>query len=145
MKQTFNHRVLYHFPAPSAVPPFEVFSIGTTHATLLWEPVPLSKRNGVILYYQIVLHRQNGTQLVYNVSASPQNEKKIFKLQNLSPGQEYEVRIRAVTAAGPGENATIKFETDPRQVSGISSSHLNYFFVEYDEMFDMFLIIFLAK
>lgn len=110
-----------------------MFSIAATHVTLLWEPVPLSKQNGVILYYQVVLDGQNGTQLVYNVSASPQNENKTFKLQHLSPGQEYEVRIRAVTAAGPGENATAKFKTNHREDLGIAS-HLNYFLVEYESV-----------
>uniref|UniRef100_A0A8C4IT24 Fibronectin type-III domain-containing protein n=1 Tax=Dicentrarchus labrax TaxID=13489 RepID=A0A8C4IT24_DICLA len=34
-----------------------------------------------------------------------------YKLLGLSPGQEYEVWIRAVTSAGPGENATARFKT----------------------------------
>ncbi|XP_044036321.1 interleukin 12 receptor, beta 2a, like isoform X2 [Siniperca chuatsi] len=92
---------------PSRVSSFKVFSIAATRVTLLWEPVPLSKQNGVILYYQIGVDRQN----VYNVSASPQHENKTFELLHLSPGQEYEVWIRAVTVAGPGENTTTRFKT----------------------------------
>ncbi|XP_070778526.1 interleukin 12 receptor, beta 2a, like [Enoplosus armatus] len=92
---------------PSRVPSFKVFSIAATHVTLLWEPVPLSKQNGVILYYQIGVDRQN----VYNVSASPQHGNKTFELPHLSPGQEYDVWIRAVTVAGPGANTTTRFKT----------------------------------
>lgn len=93
--------------APTAVPSFKVFSIGATDVTLLWEPVPLSKQNGLILYYQIGV----GTQKVYNVSAPQQHEIKTYKLLHLSPGQEYEVWIRAVTVAGPGANFTRRFTT----------------------------------
>ncbi|KAM9346053.1 granulocyte colony-stimulating factor receptor-like [Symphorus nematophorus] len=96
---------------PSKVPKFEVFSISATHVTLLWEPVPLLKQNGMILYYQIGVDRQK----VYNVTVSSQHGNKTFVLQHLSPGHDHEVWIRAVTAAGPGENATTRFKTRPRQ------------------------------
>ncbi|XP_023126588.1 interleukin 12 receptor, beta 2a, like [Amphiprion ocellaris] len=92
---------------PSAVPVFEVTSIGTTDVTLSWEPVPISKQNGLILFYQIGLDGQK----VYNVSASPQHEKMTFKLQDLRPGQNYEVWIKAVTVAGPGESVSTRFKT----------------------------------
>ncbi|XP_029294568.1 interleukin 12 receptor, beta 2a, like isoform X2 [Cottoperca gobio] len=93
--------------SPSSVPSFQVFSIAATQVTLFWKSVPLSKQNGVILYYQIVADSRVDGQNVYNVSAPPNT----FKLLHLSPGQEYEVRIRAVTAAGAGVNATAKFKT----------------------------------
>lgn len=96
---------------PSGVPSFKVYSIAATSVTLQWEPVPLLKQNGVILYYQIGVDRQN----VYNVSASPQHENRTFELPRLSPGQEYEVWIRAVTVAGPGANATASFKTKHRE------------------------------
>lgn len=63
--------------------------------------------------------------LVHNASASPQHENT-YKLEHLNPEQNYEVRIRAVTAAGPGANATAKFKTKHREDYGIAS-HLNYF------------------
>ncbi|XP_070704071.1 interleukin 12 receptor, beta 2a, like [Pempheris klunzingeri] len=93
---------------PPRVPSFKVFSMATTHATVLWEPVPLFEQRGVILYYQIGVDRQN----VYNVSASPQHGNRTFKLLHLNPGQAYEVWIRAVTAAGPGENVTTRFSAN---------------------------------
>ncbi|XP_069569648.1 interleukin 12 receptor, beta 2a, like [Brachyistius frenatus] len=93
--------------APSTVPSFKVISIAATDVTLFWEPVPLPTQNGHILYYQIGVD----TQKVYNVSASPQHKKHTFELLHLSPGQEYQVWIRAVTVAGPGENVTTRFET----------------------------------
>ncbi|XP_068574967.1 interleukin 12 receptor, beta 2a, like [Cebidichthys violaceus] len=96
---------------PSRVPSFKVESISDTHVTLFWESIPLSQQSGVILYYQIIVEsgadRQN---VLYNVSVSPQQDSETFKLLHLSPGQQYEVRIRAVTAAGPGANETAKFE-----------------------------------
>ncbi|XP_008284784.1 interleukin 12 receptor, beta 2a, like isoform X2 [Stegastes partitus] len=96
---------------PSAVPLFEVSSIGATDVTLSWEPVPISKQNGLILYYQIGLN----TQEVYNVSASPQQKKMSFNVEHLRPGQSYVVWIKAVTAAGPGENVTTDFKTNSSQ------------------------------
>ncbi|KAK9534959.1 hypothetical protein VZT92_007372 [Zoarces viviparus] len=97
---------------PSRGPSFEVSSIADTHVTLSWEPIPLSEQNGVILYYQVVVESgADGQNVVYNVSASPQRESQTFKLLYLSPGQEYEVRIRGVTTAGPGENKTAEFKT----------------------------------
>lgn len=86
---------------PAEVSLFKVSSIGATQVTLKWELPPESKQNGMILYYQIGI----GKQLVYNVSA--QNHK----FSDLSPGQKYEVWIRAVSAAGPGANATTTFKT----------------------------------
>ncbi|XP_033945011.1 interleukin 12 receptor, beta 2a, like [Pseudochaenichthys georgianus] len=100
--------------SPSAVPSFKVFSIADTQVTLFWESVPLSKQSGVILYYQIVVYSGVHRQTVHNASASPQHENT-YKLEHLNPEQNYEVRIRAVTAAGPGANATAKFKTKHRE------------------------------
>ena len=84
-----------------------------------------------LLLVNLTLH--NVSLLVYNVNASSQHESKTFKLLHLSPGQEYEVRIRAVTAAGPGANTTAKFKTKHHEDFGITS-HLNYFLVECDKL-----------
>lgn len=59
---------------------------------------------------------------MYNASAH--DEDKTFKLPHLSPGQGYEVWIRAVNVAGPGENATTSFETEEKFGN---VSHLNSF------------------
>ncbi|XP_018527468.1 interleukin 12 receptor, beta 2a, like [Lates calcarifer] len=91
---------------PSRVLSFKAFSSGATQVTVVWEPVPLSKQRGVIQYYQIGFDGEN----VYNVSASPQHKNWTFELKHLRPGQEYEVWIRAVTRAGPGENTTTTFK-----------------------------------
>ncbi|XP_051244222.1 interleukin 12 receptor, beta 2a, like [Dicentrarchus labrax] len=107
----FNSKEVHHLftdigysleRTPSKVPSFKVFSIDTTDVTLIWEPVPLDEQNGVILYYQVGVDREK----VYNVGTN-----RTYKLLGLSPGQEYEVWIRAVTSAGPGENATARFKT----------------------------------
>ncbi|XP_063759627.1 interleukin 12 receptor, beta 2a, like isoform X2 [Eleginops maclovinus] len=102
------------FKAPSAVPAFNVFSIAANQVTLSWESGPLSEQKGVILYYQIIVDSGVQGQYVYNVSAS-QKHKYTFKLEHLTPEQDYEVRIRAVTVAGPGENATSKFKTNSHE------------------------------
>uniref|UniRef100_A0A3Q1F2G0 Interleukin-12 receptor subunit beta-2-like n=1 Tax=Acanthochromis polyacanthus TaxID=80966 RepID=A0A3Q1F2G0_9TELE len=52
-----------------------------------------------------------GVKGLYNISASPQHEGMTFKLQDLRPGQDYEVWIKAVTVAGPGKSATKSFKT----------------------------------
>ncbi|XP_056264003.1 interleukin 12 receptor, beta 2a, like isoform X2 [Pseudoliparis swirei] len=96
---------------PSTVPSFKVFYIAPTDVTLFWKSTPLAKQNGVILYYQIIVESGANPQKVYNASVSPQRDNETFQLLHLSPGQEYEVRIRAVTAAGPGANETAKFKT----------------------------------
>ncbi|XP_049925815.1 interleukin 12 receptor, beta 2a, like [Epinephelus moara] len=95
---------------PSTGPSFKV-SIADTHVNLFWEPVPLCMQNGVILSYEVIADGGENGQKVYNVSASPQQENMTFKLQDLSPGQQYDVWIRAVTAAGPGANSTMKVKT----------------------------------
>ncbi|XP_063759628.1 interleukin 12 receptor, beta 2a, like isoform X3 [Eleginops maclovinus] len=100
--------------SPSAVPAFNVFSIAANQVTLSWESGPLSEQKGVILYYQIIVDSGVQGQYVYNVSAS-QKHKYTFKLEHLTPEQDYEVRIRAVTVAGPGENATSKFKTNSHE------------------------------
>ncbi|XP_047428092.1 interleukin 12 receptor, beta 2a, like [Mugil cephalus] len=96
-----------HQGAPSKVPLFKAASIATTEVTLFWEPIPLCNQTGLILYYQIGVSKQK----VYNVSASPQHGNQTFKLLHLTPGQEYEVWIKAVTAVGAGANHTISFKT----------------------------------
>ncbi|XP_034534359.1 interleukin 12 receptor, beta 2a, like isoform X2 [Notolabrus celidotus] len=95
-----------HQGTPSRVPSFKVQSIAVSDVTLSWEPVPLLQQNGIILFYQIGVNRHN----VYNVSSSLTS-----KQLRVHPGQEYEVWIRAVTAAGPGENTTVTFNTNPHE------------------------------
>ncbi|XP_019958363.2 granulocyte colony-stimulating factor receptor-like isoform X2 [Paralichthys olivaceus] len=100
-----------HEGIPSSPPSFQALSIGDTWVTLFWSAVPLSKQNGVIQYYQIGLGKEN----VNNVSASPKSQNETFKLKHLSPGQDYEVWIRAMNKAGPGANATTTFKTQQRE------------------------------
>ncbi|KAM4530641.1 interleukin 12 receptor, beta 2a, like isoform 2-T2 [Odontesthes bonariensis] len=92
---------------PSTVLSFQVFSYTDTEAILFWKPFPCSGQNGRILYYQIGVNSQK----VYNISGTPHHGNKTFRLQDLNPGQDYEVWIRAVTAAGPGEISTKTFKT----------------------------------
>ncbi|KAJ0057980.1 hypothetical protein NL108_007195 [Boleophthalmus pectinirostris] len=92
---------------PAKVPMFKVLTYGTTHVTLLWEPVLLSKHNDVTPYYQIGYGKDN----VYNLSAYPQIGNRTFTLTNLTEDHEYVVWIKAVNQAGPGPNATVLFKT----------------------------------
>ncbi|KAM7386737.1 hypothetical protein PAMA_009387 [Pampus argenteus] len=103
---------------PSEVSLFKVDSISATCVTLLWEPVPLFNQKGMILYYQIGIDRQN---VVYNVNVSRQHENQAFQMSHLSPDQDYVVWIRAVTAAGPGANATARFKTKHKENYGLAS------------------------
>ncbi|XP_028268760.1 interleukin 12 receptor, beta 2a, like [Parambassis ranga] len=108
----FSSKIAYSLEkAPSSVPFFEVSSISATDVTLFWEPVPLSKQNGLILYYEIRVD----THKVYNVPATPQQEKMTCELKNLEPGRGYEVWIRAVNGAGPGANVTRTFHTEKHE------------------------------
>lgn len=93
---------------PSEVPLFKVDSISATSVTLFWKHVPLLKRRGLILHYEIGGDRQNK---VHEVPVSPQHESQTYELQDLTPNQEYEVWIKAVTKAGPGANVTTRFNT----------------------------------
>ncbi|XP_029996055.1 interleukin 12 receptor, beta 2a, like isoform X2 [Sphaeramia orbicularis] len=94
--------------SPSRVRSFKVLSSSSTHVTLFWEPVLMSKQNGVTPYYQIGVNQQN----VYTVSAYPQHKNRTYELPNLTQGQEYEAWIRAVNGAGPGPNTTTHFNTE---------------------------------
>ncbi|XP_026216095.1 interleukin 12 receptor, beta 2a, like [Anabas testudineus] len=111
-----HNRDVHHFSSliryslegtPPRVTSFKVLSIAATQVTLSWEPIPLSKQNGVIRCYQIGIDGQN----VRNVSPSTQYDNYSFDLKPLNPDQNYEVWIRAVTSAGPGENAITRFKT----------------------------------
>ncbi|MEQ2180191.1 hypothetical protein GOODEAATRI_033183, partial [Goodea atripinnis] len=53
---------------------------------------------------------QQKTNKIYNVSVTPDQGNMTFKLQDVSPGQEYKVWIRAVTVAGPGAEVTTTFK-----------------------------------
>ncbi|XP_029912967.1 interleukin 12 receptor, beta 2a, like isoform X2 [Myripristis murdjan] len=109
---------------PSKVRSFQVSTFGATHVTLFWEPVPLLQRKGVILYYQIGIDSQ-----VYNVSVLPRHGNLTFLLKHLSPSRVYEVWLRAVTVAGPGANATLKFQTAVQWAFGYVASLLTVIFV----------------
>ncbi|KAM9392839.1 interleukin 12 receptor, beta 2a, like isoform 2-T2 [Pholidichthys leucotaenia] len=98
--------------APPAVPSFRVDSIAATEVALSWELIPIDKQNGLILYYQIGLN----TGEVYNVSAFLEHHSRTFTLSRLSPGRKYVVWIRAVTAAGPGQNVTTRFTTKTNEI-----------------------------
>ncbi|XP_022071259.2 interleukin 12 receptor, beta 2a, like [Acanthochromis polyacanthus] len=121
---------------PSAVPVFDVTSIGTTDVTLSWEPVPLSKQTGLILFYQIGLDGRK----VYNISASPQHEGMTFKLQDLRPGQDYEVWIKAVTMAGPGKSATKSFKTKKSENGQLTAIMLGVLLVVFSIVLAVFLL-----
>lgn len=76
------------------------------------------------LYFTIVLF------IVYNVSALPLDQSKTEKvLQHLSPGQEYEAWIRAMTAAGPGEKTTLRFKTKHQEYFGMTFNSVPVQFV----------------
>ncbi|XP_068605903.1 interleukin 12 receptor, beta 2a, like, partial [Brachionichthys hirsutus] len=92
---------------PSTMPSLKAISIAATHVTLLWEPIPIAKQEGLVLYYQIGLDTQN----VFNVSAYPQHKNQTIQILHLSPGRAYWAWIRAVTAAGNGEKANMTFGT----------------------------------
>lgn len=51
--------------APSRVPSFELMSIAATEVKLCWEPLSLSKQEGLVLYYQIGVD-QKGNGNYYN-------------------------------------------------------------------------------
>ncbi|KAM8844278.1 interleukin 12 receptor, beta 2a, like isoform 1-T1 [Spinachia spinachia] len=97
--------------SPPKVPSFKVSSIAATHVILYWESIPLPRQRGEILYYQLIVESGADGQKALNVSVSPQQENQTFELRPLSPGQDYEVGIRAVTLAGPGAHETAKFKT----------------------------------
>ncbi|XP_029015849.1 interleukin 12 receptor, beta 2a, like [Betta splendens] len=99
---------------PPQVPSFRVFSIAATHVTLFWESIPLSQQNGVIQYYQIGVDEHN----VHNVKSATWYQNYTFDVNHLNPDQDYKVWIRAVTAAGPGENNTTNFKTKQEETSG---------------------------
>lgn len=55
---------------------------------------------------------------MHELNALPQDQNMTFQLKNLSPGRKYDVWIRAVNAAGPGEKSTSRFITKDPEHSG---------------------------
>ncbi|XP_056143488.1 interleukin 12 receptor, beta 2a, like isoform X2 [Lampris incognitus] len=121
---------------PPEVPSFKVDAIESTYVNLSWEPIPLHQRKGVILGYKIVVDNQK----VYNVNVSLQHEITKFQLENLNPGQDYEVEIRAVTAAGSGLSAIVRFKTQQQQLSGYN---IGTVFGSIVSVFSIVIVIFL--
>lgn len=66
---------------------------------------------------------------VRKLNASPQDQPRTYLLDDLSPGQEYIVWIRAVNAAGPGENVTTGFTTKDSQDFGTDILTFIFFFL----------------
>ncbi|XP_008415119.1 interleukin 12 receptor, beta 2a, like [Poecilia reticulata] len=95
---------------PSKVTSFKVSDIVGTKVTLTWEPVPCSNQRGEILYYEIGLNMQGDPNHI-SIPVRHINVSGItYTLEALSPGQEYTVWIRAVTAAGPSEKVNKTFK-----------------------------------
>ncbi|KAM6905336.1 interleukin 12 receptor, beta 2a, like [Xenentodon cancila] len=112
--------------APSMVPACKLLSITATDAILFWEPVPFSEQNGVILNYLVGIQKPK----VYNVSVTPEHGNKTLELKNLSPAHDYEVWVRAVTAAGPGVKVAKTFKTEQSGMSSYSIVLL-LFYIKY--------------
>ncbi|XP_015240402.1 PREDICTED: interleukin-12 receptor subunit beta-2-like [Cyprinodon variegatus] len=105
---------------PSVAPVFDRSEITGTEMTLFWKPVPSCNQSAMILYYQIGV----STQRVYNVSVTPDHEGMTYKLSDLSPGEEYQVWIRAVSKAGPSPKVTRTFRINPHEGYRMMSVYL---------------------
>ncbi|CAJ1076711.1 interleukin 12 receptor%2C beta 2a, like isoform X1 [Xyrichtys novacula] len=89
---------------PPRVPSFKLVSNSDSPVKVSWEPIPLEQQSGTIQFYQIGVKQQDSINSfsVLNVSSS-----QTFHMVDVKQGEVYEVWIRAVTKAGPGEKTTL--------------------------------------
>ncbi|XP_078285436.1 interleukin-12 receptor subunit beta-2-like [Rhinoraja longicauda] len=86
---------------PLTGPQISIYNITQTSATLLWENIPLSRRQGFILYYTLfyVKNPQEGNrQKALNISSALHS----FTLLNLEPASTYRIWMTASTRVGEG-------------------------------------------
>ncbi|XP_032868133.1 interleukin-12 receptor subunit beta-2-like isoform X2 [Amblyraja radiata] len=86
---------------PLTGPQVSIYNISQTSATLLWENVPLSLRQGFILYYTLCYVKnpqEDCRQKVLNISSALNN----FTLLNLEPASTYTIWMVASTRIGEG-------------------------------------------
>ncbi|XP_051898236.1 interleukin-12 receptor subunit beta-2-like isoform X2 [Pristis pectinata] len=102
---------------PLTGPQVSIYNISQVSATLLWEDVSLSLRQGVILYYTLyyVKNPQEDTrQKVINISSALHN----FMLLNLEPESTYNIWMTASTNRGEGKSGPqLKLKTQASHIA----------------------------
>ncbi|KAL6030027.1 hypothetical protein STEG23_006795, partial [Scotinomys teguina] len=93
--------------APSRGPKTRVENIGLKTATVIWEEIPKSKRNGFINNYTIFYQAEGGKEFSKTVNAHVLQ----FDLESLTRRTSYTVRVVASTQAGGTSGKTINFRT----------------------------------
>uniref|UniRef100_A0A6I8PDI3 Fibronectin type-III domain-containing protein n=1 Tax=Ornithorhynchus anatinus TaxID=9258 RepID=A0A6I8PDI3_ORNAN len=112
--------------APSCAPKPQLRNIGESWAELMWEPVPLRLRNGILTHYTI-FWTDTHDHVAYSVLNA---SSRTCILSGLEPGSLYRVHMMASTAAGSVNStdltlATVALsESDP----GPGGPHSTFFF-----------------
>lgn len=95
--------------APSEVPKITIKKNWQSNVELIWDEIPLEKRNGIIKNYKIFYWNIKG---VVNVANADPKERKVV-LTNLDDVSLYEAFMMVSTFGGSRNGSTINFETEP--------------------------------
>ena len=74
----------------------------STIIELLWDPVPLSQRNGDIIFYEVELSQTTFPELCSPELRNTSGDELMLALTGLQEYVEYTMRVRAYTSAGLG-------------------------------------------
>ncbi|XP_028936276.1 granulocyte colony-stimulating factor receptor [Ornithorhynchus anatinus] len=93
--------------APSCAPKPQLRNIGESWAELMWEPVPLRLRNGILTHYTI-FWTDTHDHVAYSVLNA---SSRTCILSGLEPGSLYRVHMMASTAAGSVNSTDLTLAT----------------------------------
>ena len=90
--------------APSGFPQNPMsMTISSTDIAVMWDPVPLSQRNGDITHYEVEVNQTTLSELLDSELRQTSNGSQLMLfLTDLQEFVEYTMRVRAYTSVGPG-------------------------------------------
>ena len=107
--------------------------------TVQWNPLPQQYHNGRLLGYRVFFRKTANSPFPVDVSSVAVYNTSWVTLNNLEPGQPYEVNVSAFTSKGDGPRSTHYIVT-----TGKSDTSMQSFF-SHEVFLCAFVLIFLHK